>query len=145
MKDIFSVATVYLGEACGIQSEWKHYCTFLNLVLKVKLCEAFRFFCSQEIGWGGCNPTNWQSIARAVLTKPLRWSWWEKIRTNNSLLYHVRNIWKNRNFYSCRHHRGHSPIGHAKMFRELRPWWYGLRISAGVDFIVRGGKQNTTY
>ena len=50
MKDAYDCAMGYLGKDCGIQTAEKRHRTFLNLVLKIELREAVRFFCDREKG-----------------------------------------------------------------------------------------------
>ena len=50
MKDSFNMDTGLLGKSCGPKSEEQFHSTFWNLVLKLKLHKAVRFFCSGENG-----------------------------------------------------------------------------------------------
>ena len=49
-KDTYHSAMEYLGKACKNQTEEQPHRTFLNLVLKEKLCKAARFICDREKG-----------------------------------------------------------------------------------------------
>ena len=71
------MATEYLGRDCGNQSDKKRHRTFLNLVLRGKLCKFIRFFCEQYSG-GVLLPNEKRPLERA-LRKKLSRQCWKKI------------------------------------------------------------------